>query len=279
MPDEDHPFPIDQSHVLLTSFNTFLTVAIHNILYYRRLYPQQTFLSSRAYNLPVHQNRHPKVCTWITDAVKSVASQLSTGQVSRVAVVIHSPLDSDTFSFSPSPSFPESIPPGSVLERFTFDTSHFPTWPTNMTKHARIIAKDMRSEKLRSMIYDHPSLNLTDLNQQFRACLLKMAHTMEALSPLPEGCTFTLAVELKDEASAPIGHPQDWIPSEPSDPSPSDPKGKNKYFPPSRSETGATVKTTPVRVVEAGPLWFECWVEESKAKVAWTEMTASQESI
>lgn len=26
------------------------------------------------------------------------------------------------------------------------------------------------------------------------------------------------------------------------------------------------VRTRPIRAVEAGPLFFECWVEESKAK-------------
>ncbi|KAK4663044.1 hypothetical protein QC763_600810 [Podospora pseudopauciseta] len=281
MADESSSLPIDQSHILLTSFNTFLTVAIHNILFYRRLYPPETFLSARAYNLPVHQNRHPKVCTWITDAVSSVAAQLSSGKVYLIAVVIHSPLNPFSLSFPPSPS---PIPPGSVLERYTFDTSHFPTWTTpSMATHARILQKDFRSEVTREPLLNHPSLNLTNLNEQFRACLLKMAQAMEQLSPIPEGCTFTLAVELKDDAAAPIGHHQDWIPSEPTDPppKPQDRKGKGGGVTSvaSRAETGVAVKTTPVRVVEAGPLWFECWVEESRAKVGLMEFTAAQERV
>ncbi|KAK0744988.1 DNA-binding protein [Apiosordaria backusii] len=223
MADQADSLPLVQSHILLTSFNTFLTVAIHNILYYRRLYPQSTFLSTRAYNLPAHQNRHPKVCTWITDAVSSVASQLSTGQVSRIAV-------------------------------------------------------DSCSETTRDILLDHPALNTVDLNEQFRACLIKMAHAMEGLSSIPKGCTFTLAVELKDEAAAPIG--VDWIPAEPSGPSSTDRKAKGRdIHPPSRAETAATLKTTPVRVVEAGPLWFECWVEESRAKVALMETNPSHGSV
>ncbi|KAK0672524.1 putative mitotic spindle assembly checkpoint protein M [Cercophora samala] len=283
--DPPSSLPLDQSHVLLTSFNTFLTVAIHNILYYRSLYPPQTFLSTRAYNLPVHQNRHPKVCTWISDAVTSVAAQLATGKVSLIAVVLHSPLDDPLLlsPLSPSPTT-TTIPPGSVLERYTFDTSHFPTWPTpSINTYARILHKDSRSEVTRDALFNHPSLNLTNLNEQFRGCLLKMAQAMEGLSPIPEGCTFTLAVELKDEAAAPIGHPQDWIPSEPTAPpsEPQDKKGKGRYVEPvaSRAETGVTVKTTPVRVVEAGPLWFECWVEESRAKVELMERGASQGSV
>ncbi|KAK4134560.1 DNA-binding protein [Trichocladium antarcticum] len=87
VPDPDLcSLPLDQSHILLTSFNSFLTVAIHNILYYRNIYPRTTFLSTRAYNLPVHQNRHPKVCAWIRDAVDAVAVQLPTGHVARIAI-------------------------------------------------------------------------------------------------------------------------------------------------------------------------------------------------
>lgn len=74
-----------------------------------------------------------------------------------------------------------------------------------MATHARILEKDFRSEVTREPLLNHPSLNLTNLNEQFRACLLKMAQVMERLSPIPEGCTFTLAVELKDDAAAPIG--------------------------------------------------------------------------
>ena len=121
MPPPDHPNPdadpatpsltLDHSHVLLTAFNSFLTVAIHNILYYRNIYPSETFLSTKAYNLPVHQNRHPKVCAWIRDAVDAVAIQLSTGHVARIAIVIHSPLTTPypTSTPSPSPSFPFTL--------------------------------------------------------------------------------------------------------------------------------------------------------------------------
>jgi mitotic spindle assembly checkpoint protein MAD2B len=54
-------------------------------------------------------------------------------------------------------------------------------------------------------------------------------------------------------------HPQAWIPSEPN----LQPKGKGREV---DGEDLGGVRTRPIRSVEAGPLFFECWVEEGKAK-------------
>jgi len=53
---------LDTYQSLLTTFSDFLTVAIHTILYERAIYPPSTFISTRKYNFPVRQNRHPRVC-------------------------------------------------------------------------------------------------------------------------------------------------------------------------------------------------------------------------
>ncbi|KAK3352708.1 DNA-binding protein [Lasiosphaeria hispida] len=266
----DHAFP------LLNSFNSFLTVAIHNILFYRSIYPSATFLSTKAYNLNVHQNRHPKVCDWIRDAVSAVATQIANGQVSRIAVVIHSPLDGP--SPSPSPSWssnPDSsgnaaVPPGSVLERWMFDVSWLPAWPANkagatgakaMADFGRTLAKESRSEASRDMPLraGETPVSGPDVDEQLRGALRRMAHAAEGMAALPTGCTFTVAVELRDEAKAPIGYPQAWIPSEPN----LQPASKGKAV--AGSDIGGA-KATPIRSVEAGPMFFECWVEEAKAK-------------
>ena len=67
---------LDTYHAIVSAFSDFLTVAIHMILYERDIYPQTSFLTARKYNFPVRQNRHPKVCKWITDAVTAVESEL-----------------------------------------------------------------------------------------------------------------------------------------------------------------------------------------------------------
>ncbi len=61
---------------LVSTFGSFLVVAIHTILYERAIYPPYSFLSVRKYNFPVRQNRHPKVCAWINDAVAAVEAEL-----------------------------------------------------------------------------------------------------------------------------------------------------------------------------------------------------------
>jgi len=50
-----------------------------------------------------------------------------------------------------------------------------------------------------------PNWNWTDVDEQLRGALRRMAHAAEGMVTLPEGCTFTVAVELREEGEAPIG--------------------------------------------------------------------------
>lgn len=242
-----NPIPLKEAHTLITTFTTFLTVGIHNILFYRNIYPPTTFLSARAYNFPVHQNRHPKVCSWISDAVDAVAAQLATGTVDRIAVVVHAPLQPDIEWNSQrrkgkekddgTPDF-SAVPPGAVLERWMFDVARFPGWPGGADS-MRDFGKSLRrreeendgddedDEDLPAEDEREPKsgeeeaaaahagqgpasktnlkINWTDVEEQFRAVLRRLSYAAEKLEPLPEGCTFTVAVELKEEGQAPIG--------------------------------------------------------------------------
>ncbi|KAM7200570.1 DNA-binding HORMA [Rhypophila sp. PSN 637] len=309
VPGQSTTTTIDEAHVLLTSFNSFLTVAIHNILFYRNIYPQDTFLTAKAFNLPVHQNRHPKVCSWVNDAVSSVSEQIAGGNVARVAVVIHSPLhtiyhpsfasrspaakggkqnanddneddqDEDTPMTGDSlqsrsqqfhSSDPlSSIPPGSVLERWMFDVSRFPSWPGG-AKPMKTFERVIRNEGKREESRDRPgsafitsqqggNVSWPDVDEQLRGALRRMTYAAEKMDPLPEGCTFTVAVELRDEGVAPIGYPQAWIPSQPNL------QPESRHVATQGDDLGGA-KTTPIRSVGAGPLYFECWLEEGKAK-------------
>jgi len=105
--------------------------------------------------------------------------------------------------------------------------------------------------------------NWTDVDEQLRGALRRLADTGERMGALPAGCTYTVAVELRERGPAPIGacHPQPWIPQEPN----------LQRASKRRSEDGRDVRgarTTPIRSVRAGPLFFECWVEEGEAKEA-----------
>lgn len=67
---------LDTYQALVTAYTEFLTVAVHTILYERNIYPRESFINARKYNFPVRQNRHPKVCAWIQDAIAAVELEM-----------------------------------------------------------------------------------------------------------------------------------------------------------------------------------------------------------
>ncbi|OCL08976.1 DNA-binding protein [Glonium stellatum] len=210
-------------------FLTFLTAYIHTLLALRDLYPRATFLTARFHNTPVFQSRHPTLCTWITDAVSAVRTELLAGTVARIAVVIyHQP----PTSLSPSPGTTK------VLERHLIDVSRFPAVP----------------------------------KQDWE--------TAVAFAPAPP----VPAAAAAADAEPPVGHPQPWIPVQPSlqrtrggsesgsgsaggsaDDMSGEGGGRSAGAREGADLGGA--RTTPIRAVEAGVLSFEMWVEEGKAKL------------
>jgi mitotic spindle assembly checkpoint protein MAD2B len=210
---------------LVSAFTEFLTVAIHTVLYERSIYPQTSFLTARRYNHPVRQSRHPKVCEWINDAILAVETQLLKGVVSSVAVVI---ISKDN----------------KIMERFVFDASRFPA----------ILVTDLDTplERKDSNGDDVAVLPVVDMEEQFRANMSRFTNCQSMLKPLPQGCTFTVAIELKPEGDAPVSHPQPWVPAQAGD------TDENGTVPP--------FTTTPLRKVKAGDLVFETWIEEGQDK-------------
>jgi mitotic spindle assembly checkpoint protein MAD2B len=249
---------LDTYQSLLTAFSDFLIVAIHTILYERAIYPPSTFISTRKYNFPVRQNRHPKVCQWIMDAVAAVEAEMQKGTVHRVAVVIFSP---------------DAKP----LERFMFDVSSFPDVPVED------VLTEFEDGDEGAMGFGEGqkgkgfSVNLVEVEEQLRATMRKLAYCGGQLGPLPEGCSYTVVVELKEKADPPIGvylessscgvranfiqHPQPWIPSEPS--LQTGERGQSIRI---GTDLGG-IKSLPVRLVEAGAFILEMWIEEGRAKL------------
>lgn len=229
---EEISLPFSQASPILTHFTTFLTITLHSLLYHRSLYPQTTFLTARAYNLPVHQSRHPGVCNWLNDAVAAVTGELQRAAVDKVVFAVHA---KDTLK---------------VLERWVFDVGRFPEWGNS----------DAFGVRRDGDVIDEEGVNWTDVGEALRGALRRVAYTAEKMPSLPEGCTFTLAIELRGKASKPIGPSQQWIPSPPNFQSP---KGDTQKQP-ARSRA----ITTPIRSVQAGPLFFECYVEQAKPETS-----------
>ncbi|GAB7338644.1 hypothetical protein MBLNU457_5377t1 [Dothideomycetes sp. NU457] len=222
---------------LIHTFTSFLTVAIHTILYERNIYPAPTFLSTRAYNFSVRQSRHPRVCKWILDAVSAVEAELLKGSAEKIAVVIYDPQDT-------------------ALERFMFDVSHFPVVPA--AEHLTPLERRDDSGEKRTV------LPMGDLEEQMRAAMARLSGCGALLRPVPEGCSFTVVVELKEESEPPIGHPQAWIPVQPALQK-TVRRGEDGLLVERGAELGGN-KVTPLRSVAAGEMMFEMWIEEGKTK-------------
>ncbi|KAF7547972.1 hypothetical protein G7Z17_g7375 [Cylindrodendrum hubeiense] len=236
-PPEGASIPSADASTILSSFTTFFTLSLHSLLYHRGLYPPATFLTARALNLPVRQSRHPGLCTWINDAVSAISLQLQKGAVRRIAVAMHAP---------------KSL---AVLERWVFDVEAFPAWG-DVARETDPAWEDTGAVNFE--VEDQDAINWTDVNEALRGALRRIAYAGESMPSLPEGSTFTLAVELRDEAPTPIGHPQHWIPSQPNLQPPTETS-------PNQGSSLGGINTTPIRSVRAGPLFFECWIEQGPA--------------
>ncbi|KAI9667510.1 MAG: hypothetical protein M1821_000326 [Bathelium mastoideum] len=258
---------------LVATFVEFLTVAIHTILYERAIYPAETFLSARKYQYAVRQNRHPRVCGWIQDAVSAVEAELLKGTVARVALVI--------FSASSQP-----------LERFLFDLSNFPEVPPDelntpferatVQESSRQPAGDETALVSNDLV---PDLSV-NLEEQFRATMARLSTCGSHLGQLPPDCTYTVVIENKHNAPPPIGRPQPWIPVEPNlqverstdeqsaDHFKQNSKQSEKEFEDTQDSDLGGARTLPIRSVKAGEMIFELWVEEGKSKGLLAEASA-----
>lgn len=252
------PFPTNQSS-LAASFTSFLTVSVHQILFLRSVYPRATFLPVRAYNYPVRQSRHPKVCDYINDASIAVGTEILKGTITAVSIII------------------SSLRTNQPLERYAFDLSGFPRVPAgevNTTFESRNEDSSIAGAP------GGPAPTSVDLEAQFRACLARLASACARLTPLPrdDEFSFTVCIEVREDALPPAGttnEEQTWIVAEPGKVhlrSCTAPYSVSKVRPseqqqqPSPPVSNGRAKTVPVRRVEAGELRLELWVEEARQK-------------
>lgn len=249
LPSPDDPGPPSLTHAqaskLLTHFATFLTLALHTLLYHRSLYPEGTFLAARAYGLPVRQSRHAGVCRWVADAVAAVVGQLRVAAVERVVFVVYekgvaaapAPPVRSVPAVAPTSAFAvksgeqkkkkeeraKKKPGGgggqksfAVLERWIFDVSNFPVWPAEDVEEGGHEGEDREvevegdeedeedEEVVEDDMEEEDELIWDNVNESLRGALGRLASAAETMPRLPDGCPFTLAIELRSEAPPPI---------------------------------------------------------------------------
>ncbi|KAJ5568254.1 hypothetical protein N7450_010740 [Penicillium hetheringtonii] len=252
--------PTNQS-ALAASFTNFLTVSVHQILFLRSVYPRATFLPVRAYNYPVRQSRHPKVCDYINDASIAVGTEILKGTITAVSIII------------------SSLRTNQPLERYAFDLSGFPRAPAGEV-NTTFADRNGDSSNPGAPVSDRgPAPTSVDLESQFRACLARLASACARLTPLPrdDEFSFTVCIEVREDALPPAGttnEEQTWIVAEPGKVhlrsctapfSVSKVRNGEPQRPPPPVSNGRA-KTVPVRRVEAGELRLELWVEEARQK-------------
>lgn len=309
----------------LDAFTNFLTAYVHALLYLRSLYPRTSFLHSRFHNTSAYQSRHPLVCDWIRDAVDAVRTELLDGTVSRIGIVIFqygngSKAGSaekgtgdvqimERFMIDVS-AFPvvDKDERNAVLEWGSRPSSQASVRSASLELDDEISGEDdeerwreedeagpsgaaMPLRRNRSCEGSEPNEHAfdigvdTNLAEQMRAALISLTTRCAQLKPLPDKCSFNIAMELRDEADVdpPIGHSQAWIPVQPSlqktgrkasghatvenEGTNGSTQGSNELEDKKkRGEDLGGLRFTPIRTVETGTFRFETWVEEGRAK-------------
>ncbi|KAL9611088.1 MAG: hypothetical protein Q9167_004260 [Letrouitia subvulpina] len=232
---------LNNYRTVVSAFIDFLTVCIHTIIFERDIYPQTSFLTARKYNCPVKQSRHPQVCRWIQDAVAAVQAEMLKCTLSSTSLIIHAPA-------------PSSEP----LERYVFSTAAFPVVTPSDTL---------------TIFTTNPPPTM-DLPEQFRATITRLSSLSTTLKPLPKDCSFTLMVELRDDAEVdpPLSSVTPWIAAEPGlqkhrNESREGDQGQQEGLERKHGRDRGGVRTTPVRSLESGAFAMEMWIEEGKGKV------------
>ncbi|KAI8999587.1 DNA-binding protein [Gaertneriomyces semiglobifer] len=165
---------------LIDTLLEFLEVAIHHVLFVRKVYPAEVFERRRKFNLPVNVSRYPKLNDYIRNILMGIKPDLHKNSVKKLYIAIqknHQTLEKFTFEIR------------GLLERFD---------------------EDIRRKQ-------QTTLTTTDIQSHLRGFLTKLSVSDSTLAPNPPDCTFTLLVEMSDDNNIPSAYSDqpEWIPAEP----------------------------------------------------------------
>lgn len=97
-----------------------------------------------------------------------------------------------------------------------------------------------------------------DIEEQYRAFLIKLGHVTTTIGELPSECSFTLTIELMDKVQIPLSYNSTWIVTE-------DQNTETKELNVGSSNR-IKPKIRPLRNIVVGPIGFDIWLEESATK-------------
>nr|CAH0110901.1 unnamed protein product [Daphnia galeata] len=97
----------------------FLEVSLHQILWARKLYPNEIFKQTQMFNTLTYKSIHPEVNSYIDNALSTIKTLLSSDFIEKFVMVIKDngkPIERFVFSFH---SYYKSTPSGKVMLNVT----------------------------------------------------------------------------------------------------------------------------------------------------------------
>jgi mitotic spindle assembly checkpoint protein MAD2B len=113
-----------EAHSITDIFCEFIEVAVHNILYIRKQYPQTIFECKRKYGIAVYHSIHPDVNEYISNCINAINFHLQRNQLRTVALCFSSLgkiIEKYNFQVLNLNSYLESDPFLVKLEKFLSD--------------------------------------------------------------------------------------------------------------------------------------------------------------
>ncbi|XP_029829140.2 mitotic spindle assembly checkpoint protein MAD2B isoform X1 [Ixodes scapularis] len=143
-----------------------LEIAIHNILYSRKVYPEAAFQKSRKYNIPIQVAVHPQVVDYIDSCVMTMHKLLHRNELRKMVLHIadaaHNP-----------------------VEQFVFEVSV----PVDGAPQSN------GSSKMEEDSY------LLDVEAAARAICLRVTTSDSVLQDNPEGCSFSIQLHVAESTA------------------------------------------------------------------------------
>ncbi|KAK9507555.1 hypothetical protein O3M35_007383 [Rhynocoris fuscipes] len=148
---------INPSYIILE----FLEVAIHNILYCRKLYPEGIFTLKKKYGVPIHVSMYPDLNYYISESLKAVEEVLMKNELKEMDIYIYDRL-------------------AKPIERFVFKINSL-------------------RQNIKEIGNDDPYF--VKLKEMFRAFCLKLNLNNAYMKPLPEDANFKIVIHTNERAS------------------------------------------------------------------------------
>ncbi|KAI8622779.1 DNA-binding protein [Chytriomyces sp. MP71] len=161
-------------------FVDFLEVAIHTILYERKVYPETVFEKAQMYNITVRRSRHPALNGYIMDFLMGIRVDLAQGAVHKIMLVI---LDTGS----------------NPVEKFVFRIKDVYEHVTQQSKQSAVT-----------------NTSILELETYFHTIIQRLAFIHSSLASCVPDCTFSLLCELIDGKEFPQSYEEDvpWVHAE-----------------------------------------------------------------